>query len=432
MEPVFMILGQAAATAACLAIDDGTSVQGVSVTKLQAQLKADGQAIGAVADADGLIVDDAAVNGVEVVGDWLVSTSTPGYYGTGYRHDHNANKGSSSVTFTPTLTQSGLYHVYARWPAYSNRATNTPIDIISPAGTTTVYVDQTQQGGQWVLLLTTNFNAGTSGKVRIRNGGTSGYVIADAVQFSQTTTLPKLNVWATDARASRFGPHAGSFTVSCSDNINQAVVVTLNIGGTAANGSDYETLASSMTIPAELSSTNLSVVPRTNALPVGDQTVVVSLASNAAYTVGPLASATITISDLPINNWRLQCFGTNASNPAIAGDMANPSGDGIPNLTKYALGLDPTLVSPRPLLPAWLDAGGHFLFSYSRPDPPPLDISYQVEASSALVPWITHSYLMPTELAFGSNYTSATVTFRDAASVQTDLQGFRKLRVLRP
>jgi FAD-dependent oxidoreductase family protein len=43
MEPVFMLLGQSAATAAALAIDGGTSVQKVDYAKLRARLIADGQ-----------------------------------------------------------------------------------------------------------------------------------------------------------------------------------------------------------------------------------------------------------------------------------------------------------------------------------------------------------------------------------------------------
>jgi hypothetical protein len=43
MEPVYMMLGQSAATAACLAIDQGTSVQGINYGKLARHLKADGQ-----------------------------------------------------------------------------------------------------------------------------------------------------------------------------------------------------------------------------------------------------------------------------------------------------------------------------------------------------------------------------------------------------
>jgi hypothetical protein len=43
MEPVFMILGQSAGTAAALAIDGGVAVQHVSYEGLKKRLLADGQ-----------------------------------------------------------------------------------------------------------------------------------------------------------------------------------------------------------------------------------------------------------------------------------------------------------------------------------------------------------------------------------------------------
>ena len=45
MEPVFMVLGQSAATAAALAIDAGRAVQDVPYEKLRARLLADGQVL---------------------------------------------------------------------------------------------------------------------------------------------------------------------------------------------------------------------------------------------------------------------------------------------------------------------------------------------------------------------------------------------------
>lgn len=43
MEPVFMILGQSAGTAAAMAIDEGVEVQDVSYEGLKKRLLADGQ-----------------------------------------------------------------------------------------------------------------------------------------------------------------------------------------------------------------------------------------------------------------------------------------------------------------------------------------------------------------------------------------------------
>ncbi|MDH3244345.1 MAG: FAD-dependent oxidoreductase, partial [Saprospiraceae bacterium] len=43
MEPVFMVLGQSAATAACLAIENDKSVQKIEYQTLKSALLADGQ-----------------------------------------------------------------------------------------------------------------------------------------------------------------------------------------------------------------------------------------------------------------------------------------------------------------------------------------------------------------------------------------------------
>ena len=45
MEPVFMILGQSAATAAAIAIDNNVDVQNVGYNKLRARLLADKQVL---------------------------------------------------------------------------------------------------------------------------------------------------------------------------------------------------------------------------------------------------------------------------------------------------------------------------------------------------------------------------------------------------
>ena len=45
MEPVFMVTSQSAATAACMAIEDGVSAQKVDYAKLRARLLADKQVL---------------------------------------------------------------------------------------------------------------------------------------------------------------------------------------------------------------------------------------------------------------------------------------------------------------------------------------------------------------------------------------------------
>ncbi|WP_168119558.1 polysaccharide lyase family 8 super-sandwich domain-containing protein [Paenibacillus sp. HB172176] len=136
-----------------------------------------------VVNPDPVIVDNADLTGVVKTGTWLVGTSRPDRYGANYWHDDQSGKGSKSVAFSANLPVSGTYNVYAMWTEYANRATHVPIDIDYEGGSDTVYVDQTDDGGEWNLLGSYTFDAASGGVVTVRNDGTTGYVIADAVKF---------------------------------------------------------------------------------------------------------------------------------------------------------------------------------------------------------------------------------------------------------
>jgi hypothetical protein len=86
--------------------------------------------------------------------------------------------------------------------------------------------------------------------------------------------------------------------------------------------------------------------------------------------------------------WRLRNFGV-TDNTGKAADDANPSGDGISNLMKYALGLDPLASSRIPAMISFNpdEPGRKLGFSFLR-DPEKRDITYLVEASNSPAgPW---------------------------------------------
>ena len=56
---------------------------------------------------------------------------------------------------------------------------------------------------------------------------------------------------------------------------------------------------------------------------------------------GGNATGNVTVTAAPIMTWRVQKFGASAVNSAVAGDNADPNGNGIPNLFEYALNGDP-------------------------------------------------------------------------------------------
>jgi hypothetical protein len=197
MEPVFMILGQSAATAAVMAIEKNLAVQDVPYAELRERLKADGQVL-EYASADtgktshavppmpvsrlaGIVVDDEQA---EFEGEW-VSSHAGSAIGSGYRHDGNRRDGSRVAMFRFTVAEAGRYEVRLAYAANPNRATNVQVRVEHAQGTTERMVDQRRAPDvedRFVSLGVFHFEKERKGTVRITNAGADGYVIADAIQ----------------------------------------------------------------------------------------------------------------------------------------------------------------------------------------------------------------------------------------------------------
>jgi hypothetical protein len=112
---------------------------------------------------------------------WTVTSGDPGFYGKDFQY-HAAGTGSCTATWTPAIPATGNYAVYAWWSAYSNRATDAPYTVTYNGGSQTFDMNQKVNGGQWNLLGTFNFLAGTSGTVVLTDNA-DGFVIADGLKF---------------------------------------------------------------------------------------------------------------------------------------------------------------------------------------------------------------------------------------------------------
>lgn len=197
MEPVFMILGESAATAAVLAIDGKMPVQDVPYTKLRESLLKQGQILeyknpagasvgkGAL-EAEklgGIIVDD---EDAKLTGHWTESHAGKTYLGSGYQHDGYAKDGKFSARFEAKLPKAGKYEVRLIYPSNGNRASNVPVVVEYAGGKKTVMVNQRQNppiDGVSLLLGEFEFSAGEVAAVSLSNDGTDGYVVIDAVQW---------------------------------------------------------------------------------------------------------------------------------------------------------------------------------------------------------------------------------------------------------
>ncbi len=192
MEPVFMILGQSAATAAVMAIDARSSVQSVPYPALRERLLKDGQVLDfsgpekpsksarSAKDVPGVTVDDEEA---VLSGEWLASSANAGFIGFGYRHD---GKGAApmSAKFIARLPEAGRHEVRLSVVPNANRSKNALVRVVHAGGVAELRADLTGQGAKdgFISVGVFEFKAGPA-EVTVSNEGASGYVLIDAVNW---------------------------------------------------------------------------------------------------------------------------------------------------------------------------------------------------------------------------------------------------------
>lgn len=232
-----------------------------------------------------IIVDNADATGVEITagsGSWLPLNSAAGFYAGDYITDNNSYKGQKQILYRPDLPATGLYRVYARHAASSNRATNVPIDIAYQDGQTTVTVDQTVNGGVWNYLGTYVFAAGTEGYARVRTDGTDGHVCADAFMFEAVDeVLPSVRLVTLRASAEEQGLVPARVRIEREGGIDDPLTVYLATHAPDENaalpGVDFVAPPESVTFPAGTSALELEVTPITDSVIEGDKSFVLAL-----------------------------------------------------------------------------------------------------------------------------------------------------------
>ena len=114
--------------------------------------------------------------------------------------------------------------------------------------------------------------------------------------------------------------------------------------------------------------------------------------------------------------WRFTNFGTITGSDNAA-DNASPSGDGMPNLVKYALGLNANARSTSATLNTQINANRRLTLTFMRAR---TELTYTVEGSNDLKSW--------SDLAVNPGSVGATVSVTDTAFT-TEPRRFLRLKV---
>ena len=236
-----------------------------------------------------------------------------------------------------------------------------------------------------VAMASAAANGDYSGTVTLI-GGSDVFGTTTLASANFTVLTPQVTLVASTPTAEEYGPVSGVFTITRTGGTEIALPVNLQISGTATNGSDYNAISSPVIIPAGASSATVNITPILLNTTVGQRSVTLGVVGASTYDLATQISDTVVIQDTPANSWRLTYFGAEA-NTLAASDTGNWSGDGIPNLIKYALNLNP-LVSETNALPTPVVSGGYLTLTYV-PNPAAIDVTFSVVGSTDLAHWGT-------------------------------------------
>jgi hypothetical protein len=137
----------------------------------------------------GLVIDsnnarnDRAKGYIALSGNWAATSSTSGYYGTGYYYA-STQPVSDGASFYFYATADGAKTIDAWWTAGTNRAAAAPFIAFDPAGREVGRATANQQinGKKWVQLGRWNFKRGWNRVVLSRWTTEGKVVVADAVR----------------------------------------------------------------------------------------------------------------------------------------------------------------------------------------------------------------------------------------------------------
>ena len=179
-------------------------------------------------------------------------------------------------------------------------------------------------------------------------------VIRDYFTISKA---PLVTISAPQRAMSETGGAPGMVRLTRTQEAVDAIMVELLLAGSATAGLDYGAPSLPAIIPAGQDTLDLAFPVFADTLAEGAETISVTLAEGSGYRLPKTAAGvTLTIADRPIDAWRFAKFGVLANDPFIAGDTADPDGDGQSNAMEYLAGTEPR--DPRSTFAAVLAKNG--------------------------------------------------------------------------
>lgn len=182
MEPVFMVLAQSSAVAACMAINESLPVQKVNVARLRKQLQENPLCDGSAPE---ILTDNNEKAGVEISGSWNLVKH--GGYGPDFLVSDSSSASPSFVKYMPKVPKCGDYLILMYQPKIQKQSPVTSFVIFDGKKETRKDINtaslkvEGQTSGEWVVLGKYYICKDSTCSIKIVSPPKGGYVAADAV-----------------------------------------------------------------------------------------------------------------------------------------------------------------------------------------------------------------------------------------------------------
>jgi len=326
--------------------------------------------------------------------------TTPAYFNGRIYHNSNGRPMKSFtlsnglLSTTPSSTSTRSFAFPGSTPVVSANGANNGIvwglAYASPAIlvaynanslTTELYNTTLAAGGRDTLPSGVKFAAPIVANGKVYVGGQRGVAVlgllSGTLAFSAPTYTVKESGVSASISVTRTGGTQGAVQIS------YATVP----GGSAVPGVDYVDTSGTLNwASGDATSKSFSVPIIDNTIANPNKTVNLALSSptGGAY-LNLQSTAVLTITEDPYEFWALVHFGTNANNPAISGDFADPDQDGIENILEYATASDPNVAGPGGSVVAVFSTN-QFQITFPR-NVSATDLTFVVKYSESLTNW---------------------------------------------
>jgi hypothetical protein len=149
--------------------------------------------------------------------------------------------------------------------------------------------------------------------------GTPDLATVTILDNDDSTTLPTVDVVATDRLASEPGADTGAFTLSRTGDTTSDLTVTFSVGGSATTA-DYTVIGTTAVIPAGASATTVTITPLDDTTFETNETVILTLTLLPEYRVGVSAAGTVVIEDNEVGV-SIAAEGSSAENGSSTGSF---------------------------------------------------------------------------------------------------------------